>query len=162
MRVLILHNRYRSNSARGENVVVAEELDELRRPRDPETSERLAGLGYLFYERFTNEGMPSGEFADFVSTFQAQLAIYNEPNSTIRRRVATGLSTRWAFGVAATAPKWLRNSSNVRQSGSGRTALAVTWMRWPSGGRSLEKHGSVTVNGPQRVRPTDSESSCIA
>ena len=76
----------------------------ISRPTAPEASERLAGLGYSFYERFTNEGMLSGEFADFVSTFQAQLAIYNEPNSTIRRRVATGLSTRWAFGVAATAP----------------------------------------------------------
>jgi hypothetical protein len=31
MRVLILHNRYRSNSPSGENVVVAEEVDELRR-----------------------------------------------------------------------------------------------------------------------------------
>ena len=31
MRVLILHNRYRSNSPSGENVVIAEEVEELRR-----------------------------------------------------------------------------------------------------------------------------------
>jgi hypothetical protein len=56
------------------------------------------------YPHFTNEELFRGTFSAYVSQFDAHLVLYNEHNGTIRRRVATGLSTRYAFAVTADCP----------------------------------------------------------
>ena len=51
----------------------------------------------------SNAQMLSGEFSALIGEFDAQLAIYNTPSSVLTRRVANGLSTRWAFGLTSPA-----------------------------------------------------------
>lgn len=70
-----------------------------------QTGSDLRGIPNLHcYPRFSNKELFDGRFASFVSQFDAHLVFYNEWNATIRRRVSTGLSTRLAFAMTATAP----------------------------------------------------------
>lgn len=70
----------------------------------PDNADTRGHPNVFNYPRFSEADLIGGTFSTFVSTFDAHLAIYNEHNSTIRRRVAVGLSTRLAFGLTATAP----------------------------------------------------------
>ncbi len=56
------------------------------------------------YPAFSNADLLEGRFAGYISQFDAHLIFYNELNSTIRRRVASGLSTRLAFALTSTCP----------------------------------------------------------
>ena len=56
------------------------------------------------YPDFSNADLLDSRFAQYISQFDAHLLIYNECNSTIRRRVASGLSTRLAFALTSTCP----------------------------------------------------------
>ena len=65
----------------------------------------LKGLPNLhLYPKFSNADLFEGRFSQYVSQFDAHLAIYNECNGTIRRRVSTSLSTRLAFALTSTSP----------------------------------------------------------
>lgn len=67
--------------------------------------------GFNFYESFDRESMTNGNFSRFVSTFDAQIPIYNAHNSTIRKRVANGLSTRFVQGICSDTPLIIQNES---------------------------------------------------
>lgn len=56
------------------------------------------------YPAFSNAQLLDGTFAGYLSEFDAHLVIYHEVNGTIRRRVASGLSTRMAFAMTSTCP----------------------------------------------------------
>lgn len=56
------------------------------------------------YPAFSNADLLEGRFARYLSQFDAHLIFYNELNNTIRRRVASGLSTRLAFSLTSTCP----------------------------------------------------------
>jgi hypothetical protein len=62
----------------------------------------LANLHH--YPTFSNTDLLEGRFARYLSQFDAHLLFYNEFNNTIRRRVASGLSTRLTFAVTSTCP----------------------------------------------------------
>jgi hypothetical protein len=71
----------------------------------PQTADsRVLPDNLHLYPFFSNRALFEGRFARYVSQFDAHLVLYNESNGTIRRRVSTGLSTRLAFALAATAP----------------------------------------------------------
>lgn len=76
------------------------------------------------YPDFSNQDLFGGRFADYVSQFDAHLVIYNECNPTIRRRVTTGLCTRMAFAMTATAPLAVSSTS---------TFVAEYWKDEPFG-----------------------------
>lgn len=56
------------------------------------------------YPPFSNQDLLEGRFAQYISQFDAHLLIYNECNGTLRRRVASGLSTRLAFSLTSVCP----------------------------------------------------------
>jgi hypothetical protein len=56
------------------------------------------------YPDFSNEDLFEGRFAQYISQFDAHLVMYNEYNDTMRRWVSSGLSTRFAYALTATAP----------------------------------------------------------
>ncbi|MFB2839737.1 hypothetical protein [Floridanema evergladense] len=56
------------------------------------------------YPAFSNTDLLAGRFAKYISQFDAHLIFYNELNNTIKRRVASGLSTRLAFALTSTCP----------------------------------------------------------
>lgn len=56
------------------------------------------------YPDFSNQDLFTGRFAEYISQFDANLVIYNEFNNVIRRRVSTGLSTRFASALTSTTP----------------------------------------------------------
>ncbi|MFB2768847.1 hypothetical protein ACE1AT_06075 [Pelatocladus sp. BLCC-F211] len=56
------------------------------------------------YPDFSNEDIFTGRFAQYISQFDAHLVMYNEYNSTIRRWVSSGLSTRFAYALTSTTP----------------------------------------------------------
>ena len=65
----------------------------------------LKGIPNLHpYPKFSNADLFGGRFGQYVSQFDAHLAIYNECNDTICRRVSTSLSTRLAFAFTSTSP----------------------------------------------------------
>lgn len=70
----------------------------------PEMISRLTELGFDLYEPFARSAITDGTFADFMAGFDANLAMYAVVNGTIRRRVANGLSTRFANALCAPAP----------------------------------------------------------
>ncbi len=70
----------------------------------PQRSDKKGLVNLHRYPEFSNADLFKGKFAQYVSQFDAHLAIYNECNATIRRRVSTGLSTRLAFAMVATSP----------------------------------------------------------
>ncbi len=63
------------------------------------------------YPAFTNDELRWGAFSKYLSEFDLHLVIYNEHNSTIRRRVSCGLSTRYALALTAEAPIAVTNTS---------------------------------------------------
>jgi hypothetical protein len=56
------------------------------------------------YPPFCNAELLDGTFARYISQFDAHLVFYRERNGTIRRRVSSGLSTRFAFAMTSTCP----------------------------------------------------------
>ena len=60
--------------------------------------------GFPAYPNFRTEQMLDGTYATYIAQFDGQLAVYNIANGTIRRRVAGGLSTRFAFGLGSPSP----------------------------------------------------------
>ncbi len=69
------------------------------------------------YASFSEEEMLDGTFATFGSRFAGHLAIYNEFNSTIRRRVSNGLSTRFAFALTSCSPILVSDRSEFALNG---------------------------------------------
>lgn len=58
--------------------------------------------GWHTYPSFTTQQVVDGTFATYLGQFDAQLAVYREANATVRRRVTTGLASR--FGLAVASP----------------------------------------------------------
>ena len=67
------------------------------------------------YPKFSNADLFEGRFSQYVSQFDAHLAIYNECNGTIRRRVSTSLSTRLAFAITSASPIAVTQTSQFIQ-----------------------------------------------
>ncbi|NJK57592.1 MAG: hypothetical protein HC939_17105 [Pleurocapsa sp. SU_5_0] len=59
---------------------------------------------HLLPTRFNNLDIMNAKFSQYISQFDAHLVVYNEFNSTSRRKVASGLGTRFACAVASTCP----------------------------------------------------------
>lgn len=76
----------------------------VQRPRSPGDERRLEDRGYEFYPFAPRDAIGNGQYADMISSYDAHLVLYNVNNSTIARRVSTGLSTRFATGLCASAP----------------------------------------------------------
>ncbi len=68
----------------------------------PSFRRETAPRGMHSYPVFSTAQMLDGTFATYVAQFDAQVALYQPVNRTIRRRLATSLSTR--FGLAFAAP----------------------------------------------------------
>lgn len=73
-------------------------------PSDDDHRRRLTSLGYSFYRDVPRNDLLNGKFADMISQFDGHLVYYEIANSTIARRVSTGLSTRFATGVCSSTP----------------------------------------------------------
>ncbi|MEM7557380.1 MAG: hypothetical protein AAF378_25495 [Cyanobacteria bacterium P01_A01_bin.84] len=56
------------------------------------------------YPNFSNEDIFEGRFSQYISQFDAHLVMYNEYNNIMRRWTSSGLSTRFAYSLTATAP----------------------------------------------------------
>ncbi|WP_193194335.1 hypothetical protein [Nostoc sp. MG11] len=56
------------------------------------------------YPDFSNDEIFEGQFAEYISQFDAHLVMYNEYNSTMRNWVTSGLSTRFASSLTSTTP----------------------------------------------------------
>lgn len=73
-------------------------------PVEEALRQQLSSRGFRFYQRLTNNEVLRGVLGDIVCQHDVQLAHYRIVNSTIRRRVATGLSSRFALGLTANTP----------------------------------------------------------
>ncbi|VEP16636.1 hypothetical protein H1P_4780002 [Hyella patelloides LEGE 07179] len=70
------------------------------------------GLSNLhLFPTFYNPDLMNGKFSQYISQFDAHLVMYNEFNGTSRRRVASGLATRFAYAIASTSPIALTDTS---------------------------------------------------
>lgn len=67
--------------------------------------------GFHVYKNHSRESMTNGSFSEFIDGFAGQIPIYNTHNSTIRRRVSNGLSTRFAQGVCSSTPMLLNKEA---------------------------------------------------
>jgi hypothetical protein len=88
----------------------------VRRPRSATAAASLQGHGFEFYPEFSNADVLSGTFAAYVGGFHGQLVLYRVANGTVRRRVANGLSTRWATGIASPAPVVVQTAARAAAS----------------------------------------------
>ncbi len=64
----------------------------------------LSERGYIFYQPLERKTLMDGRFAAALEPFHGNLVYYSVRNSTIARRVANGLSTRFANAVCAPTP----------------------------------------------------------
>jgi hypothetical protein len=76
----------------------------VQEPNEREQRRVLGREGLNFYPRIKRSGLLNGEFADLIAAFDGHLVYYQVGNSTIARRVATSLSTRFATGVCSSTP----------------------------------------------------------
>jgi hypothetical protein len=76
----------------------------VQRPSEPNAERALSALGFMMYEPFNHAQMLDGTFSNFISEYGCQLALYNECNTTVRRRVRNGLSSRFALGLTSPSP----------------------------------------------------------
>jgi hypothetical protein len=56
------------------------------------------------FPTFRNPDLIEGKFSHYISSFDAHLVVYNEHTSTGKRRVSTGLATRFSYALTATCP----------------------------------------------------------
>lgn len=71
------------------------------------------------YPHFSNKEVIDGTMNQYIAQFDVQLVAYNEFNSTIRRRVASGLSTRFAHAITTKTPMAISaNSTFVAELGA--------------------------------------------
>lgn len=79
------------------------------------------------YPYFSNQSLLEGEFSVYLSDFDAHLVFYNEFNSTIRRRVSNGLSTRFALAITASSPIVVSSSSTFVKEYWSNDAMGFTF-----------------------------------
>ncbi|WP_155832150.1 hypothetical protein [Gordonia alkanivorans] len=68
---------------------------------DSDTNSLLRDYGFRLYDRLTNSEVLSGRLCKIIEESAIHLTSYNLCNSTIRRRVNNGLSSRFSLGVCA-------------------------------------------------------------
>lgn len=93
----------------------------------PSGSDTRGVPGLHPYPYFRNAELFDGTFARYLSDFDAQLVVYREPNGTVARRVAAGLSTRLATALTATAPLVVSPGSTFLAEHEGDGPLALRW-----------------------------------
>lgn len=76
----------------------------VQEPRDPDSRQFLVSRGYKFYPYMTNEDVLRGSLAEVIVEHEFQLCYYNACSRTIRRRMAGGMSSRFALGLTANTP----------------------------------------------------------
>jgi hypothetical protein len=76
----------------------------LQRPVDGRGADQLLARGFVLYEQLPRTSILDGRFSNHIASFDANLAMYAVVNPTLRRRVASGLSTRFANAVGAPSP----------------------------------------------------------
>jgi hypothetical protein len=103
----------------------------IQRPADETSALRLAEAGFEFYEPLPRESLLNGDFARMIARHHGHLAIYNVSNSTIRRRVSTGLSTRFAVGLCAPTPMVVPNEATFARELFAAHNIGVTLRKDP-------------------------------
>ena len=84
------------------------------------------GLSNLhLFPTFYNPDLINGKFSQYISQFDSHLVIYNEFNETSRRRVASGLATRFAYAITSTCPIAVTHTSKIYRRVSTRYSFLV-------------------------------------
>jgi hypothetical protein len=107
----------------------------------PQEAEKKGLPNLHHYPYFSNADLLEGRFAQYISQFDAHLAIYNDYNGTVRRRVSTGLSTRLAFAMTATSPVAVTESSQFMTEYWGDTPFGFMFRGVDDLVESLEDKG---------------------
>jgi hypothetical protein len=76
----------------------------VQEPRSEAHRETLLRDGYDFYPHVERAGITSGTYAEMLSSFDGHIVAYAVTNNTLRRRVRSGLSTRYATALCSPSP----------------------------------------------------------
>ena len=68
-------------------------------------------LNLHVFPTFHNPDLMNSKFSQYISQFDAHLVMYHEFNGTSRRRVASGLATRFSYALTSTCPIAVSSSS---------------------------------------------------
>lgn len=98
-----LGNFFKKLAARGVHVFLSPNSD----------TKNLPNLHH--YPYFSNQDLYEGRFAQYISQFDAHVVMYNECSGTMKRWVSTGLSTRFAYALTATAPLAVSQTSQFAE-----------------------------------------------
>lgn len=99
------------------------------------------GSRLVRYPYFRNAEIFDGTFARFLSSFDANLAIYNEQSLVMRQQSALGLSTRFALALAARAPIAVSESAAFARDLFRQHAFGFTFSDIPDLARKLHDRG---------------------
>jgi hypothetical protein len=134
----------------------------VQRPSEPNAERALRTVGFKMYEPFNHSQMLDGTFSNFISGYGCQLALYNEWNTTVRRRVRNGLSSRFALGLTSPSPLVIsqgaigpRRILESRGVGMAVTGPLELKERWPELQNMRQQwrttHGEWTAEGQTKL-----------